>query len=132
MAREVFDVENIVFMIDGVEVSDALDGEVVTVERVGEVKKARYALKGKPLVTKNPQAKHATVKFALLKDHAINMILQSKDTFAISLMDMNTKISYTSSVAHVMKEPSDSFGKDEQGEYEVLAEYMKKDMIGSV
>ena len=132
MAREVFDVENIVFIIDGVECSNALDGEVVTIERVGDKKTARYALKGKPLISKNPQAQHATVKFALLKDHAMNMILQAKDSFSISLMDMNTKISYTSAVAHVMKEPSDSFGKDEQGEYEVLAEYMKKTMIGSV
>jgi len=132
MAKDVYDVENLVFMIDGVECSDALDGEEVTIENVGDKRTARYALKGKPLVTKNPQAQHSTVKFKLLKDHAMNMILMSKDTFSISVTDMNTNISHSAMVAHVMKEPVDNVGKDEQGEYEVLAEYMQKVQIGKL
>jgi len=132
MAKDVYDVENLVFMIDGVECSDALDGEEVTIESVEDERTVRYSLKGKPLVTKNPKAKHKIVKFKLQKDHPMNIILMSKDSFPISCTDMNTNISNSSMVAHVMKTPSDNFGKDEQGEYEVLAEYMQRLQIGKL
>lgn len=132
MAKEVFDVDDVVLMVDGVDISEYLDDAAVTIERA-EDKKVRYSLKGKPLVSKNPEAKHATVKFKLLQDSAFNIILQAKDTFSIAVLDMNvSKRAYTASVAHVMKLPNDTVGTDEAGEYEVLAEYMKKDMIGSL
>jgi len=132
MAKKAYDVDNVVFMINGIEVSDALDGEKIVVDRVADLKTARYSLKGKPLITRNPQAKHATFKFALLKDHPINAVIQSGESFSISVMDLNTNKTHISKVAHAMKDASDEAGTDAQGEYEVLGEYTKSTTLGAL
>jgi hypothetical protein len=128
---DIYDVENIAIMVDGVEFSDALDGESVKVS-TEELRSTRYSLKGKPLITNNPKAKHSTFTFTILKNHALNDLLHRLDCFSLVLVDMNTNISYAANKAYVMKAPDDEFGKNEQGEWEVLGTYVKRTSLGGL
>jgi hypothetical protein len=132
MDAQVYCPEKISLMVYGVEWSQDLGDGEVSIERK-ETLKERTTLTGKPLFSCDPASKHAKIKLKLIQTSKLNALLNlaSKNNigFPIVITDMNTKNSYSSKEAYVIKPASLKIGKDEDMEWELSATYLQSIVI---
>jgi len=132
MGLKVYDSKKVAFMINGTEFGDELEG-VIEIDNKESIK-TRVGTTGKPLLSRNPEAEHASIKFTVVKNSHLNALLngfeKSNGTFPIAIVDMNSKDSNTSGEAIVTQKPKPKYGDDSGLEWTVYATYLDSNILG--